>query len=82
MLWFILKQPSLPVLFLFLSVLVKFLFLNLLQVLFLRNFGVIVGGETIEETFHIANNLMIAVETQVGIIILIIIGSMGHLQTN
>ena len=48
-----------------LSVVVRFLFLYLSQVLFLRNFGVIVGGETVEETFHIANNLMIAIETQV-----------------
>lgn len=38
------------------------------KVLFLRNFGVIVSGETIEETFHIANNLMIAVETQMSLI--------------
>jgi adducin len=38
------------------------------KVLFLRNFGVVVSGETIEETFHIANNLMIAVETQISLI--------------
>lgn len=38
------------------------------KVLFLRNFGVIVGGETVEETFHIANNLMIAIETQMSLI--------------
>lgn len=33
--------------------------------LFVRNFGVLVGGETVEEAFHLVNNLMTAVETQV-----------------
>lgn len=38
------------------------------KVLFVRNFGVLVGGETVEEAFHLVNNLMTAVETQMSLV--------------
>jgi len=34
-------------------------------VLVLRNFGVLVGGETIEEAFWMARNVMTGIDTQV-----------------
>jgi len=34
-------------------------------VLVLRNFGLLVGGETIEEAFWMARNVMTGVDTQV-----------------
>ena len=36
-----------------------------LQVLVLRNYGVLVGGQTIEEAFYLARNLMTALDVQV-----------------
>jgi hypothetical protein len=36
------------------------------QVLVLRNFGIIVGGETIEEAFWLARNVMTGIDKQVG----------------
>jgi len=36
-----------------------------LQVLVLRNFGLLVGGETIEEAFWMARNVMTGIDTQV-----------------
>ena len=36
------------------------------KVLILRNHGVLVGGESIEEAFHNAHNLTAACDTQVG----------------
>ena len=38
-----------------------------LQVVFLRNFGVLIAGDTIEEAFLTAVNVMEAVSTQVGL---------------
>ena len=35
------------------------------RVLFLRNHGVIVGGDTIEDAFHVINNVMTAIDIQV-----------------
>ena len=35
------------------------------KVMILRNFGFLVGGESLEEAFHYAFNLMIACESQV-----------------
>jgi len=35
-------------------------------VLVLRNFGLIVGGETIEEAFWLARNVMTGIDKQVG----------------
>ena len=36
-----------------------------LQVLVLRHYGLVVGGQTVEEAFYLARNLMTALETQV-----------------
>ena len=33
--------------------------------MFLKHFGIVVGGETIEEAFFLAENMMTACETQV-----------------
>lgn len=41
-------------------------FCHAVQVLVLRNFGIIVGGETVEETFFLVRQLMTGVETMVG----------------
>jgi len=43
----------------------QWFFLLFVQVLVLRNFGLLVGGETIEEAFWMARNVMTGVNTQV-----------------
>ena len=43
----------------------QFFIVLALQVLVLRNYGVLVGGQTIEEAFYLARNLMTALDVQV-----------------
>jgi len=37
----------------------------MLQILILKHLGVLVGGESIEEAFHLARSVMNAIDTQV-----------------
>jgi len=51
---------------------------NVLQVVFLKNRGVLVGGESIEEVFHLLRRVMNAVDTQVCIMSLVSFAASCH----